>query len=353
MARFCFVLSSLLITLKLFFKKTIGKIAFYIVKLAVSCYAEKNKNYAAQPALKQAEGEVYMGKNLETAFSTRQYMQTKDFELFYYSDRHLKQVKNHTHTYYEFYFFLEGKVVMEIDGRPYALTYGDVILIPPGIVHHASITENDRPYRRFVFWISREYFDSLTACDPAYAYLLHRAQTEQKYIFHNDMIAFHAIQSKVFGLIEEMQAARFGKAEKISLYTRDLILQLNRVAYEKEHPKQQKGEQTLYQNLISYIDEHLDEDLSLDALAKHFFVSKYYIAHLCKDNIGYSLHQYILKKRLDACKNAISGGAGIGSVFLLYGFKDYSSFYRAFKKEYGMSPKEYRQQYSKLLCPPE
>jgi len=285
---------------------------------------------------------IIMKKNLQTKFSTRQYMQTKDFELYYYSDRNLSIVKNHSHNYYEFYLFLEGNVTMVIDGHPHALRYGDVIIIPPGVPHHTLITESNLPYRRFVFWVSKEYFDQLTKISSSYNYLIHCTQKKKNYILHNDIITFNAIQFKVLQLIEEMQEDRFGKAEKITLSVNDLIFHLNRIAYEKEHPKIQKGTQNLYQNLISYIDEHLDEDLSLEKLAGHFFVNKYHIAHIFKDNTGCSIHQYIIKKRLEACRNALSCEQGIGSVYLMYGFKDYSSFYRSFKKEYGVSPKEYQ-----------
>ena len=72
---------------------------------------------------------------------------------------------------------------------------------------------------------------------------------------------------------------------------------MNRTAYEQEHPKSQKEEQNLYENLMDYIEEHLDEELTLEKLAGEFFVSKYYIAHIFKENIGLSIHQYIMKKR--------------------------------------------------------
>ena len=80
----------------------------------------------------------------------------------------------------------------------------------------------------------------------------------------------------------------------------------------------------------------------MDTLAKKFFVSKYHIAHVFKENIGLSIHQYITKKRLDLCQEAISGGMSIKDAYHQYGFGDYSSFFRAFKKEYGISPKDYR-----------
>lgn len=93
---------------------------------------------------------------------------------------------------------------------------------------------------------------------------------------------------------------------------------------------------------MNFIEEHLEEDLSLERLAGEFYVSKYYVAHLFKENIGISTHQYILKKRLGAVRDAIVRNINISKAYLLFGFRDYSGFYRAFKKEFGMSPKEYK-----------
>ena len=99
-----------------------------------------------------------------------------------------------------------------------------------------------------------------------------------------------------------------------------------------------------YQNLIYYIEEHLEEELSLEKLAGAFFVSRYYVAHVFKEQAGISVHQYILKKRMQASREAILGGENISQVYERFGFRDYSSFYRAFRREYGMSPKEYREE---------
>ena len=71
-------------------------------------------------------------------------------------------------------------------------------------------------------------------------------------------------------------------------------------------------------------------------------MSKYHIAHIFKENTGISIHQYIMKKRLAACRDAILSNISITKAYLMFGFKDYSSFYRAFKKEFGISPKEYK-----------
>ena len=98
----------------------------------------------------------------------------------------------------------------------------------------------------------------------------------------------------------------------------------------------------MYQNLCSFIEEHIEEDLSLERLSLEFFVSKYHIAHVFKENLGLSIHQYITKKRLLLCRESIISGMGITESYQTFGFGDYSSFYRAFKKEYGISPKDFK-----------
>lgn len=283
-----------------------------------------------------------MKKKFQTTFSTRQYMLAKDFEIYYYSTRHLSKVENHTHSYYEFYFFLEGDVTMIIEDSSFLLKRGDVVLIPPGIHHYAVINSHEQPYRRFVLWISVDFCNRLLALSPDYVYLMQRALVMKKYIFHNDIIAFNAIQSKVFRLIEEIHSDRFGHASQVSVCVNDLLLHLNRQAHERENPKDARSGQNLYQNLLYYIEDHLEEELSLEKLSSVFYVSKYHIAHVFKENTGLSVHQYILKKRLSACYHAILSGEGISEVCLQFGFKEYSSFYRAFKKEFGISPRECR-----------
>ncbi len=73
-------------------------------------------------------------------------------------------------------------------------------------------------------------------------------------------------------------------------------MQINRTVYEQHHPLTRKAQLSLYEQLCFYIDEHLSEDLSLERLAAELFVSKYHIAHVFKDEIGMSIHQYISKK---------------------------------------------------------
>ncbi len=281
-----------------------------------------------------------MKKKLRSDFNTRQYMLSDDFELYYYSDLNFRSVGDHSHPYTEVYLFEEGEVSMEIEGEAFPLHTGDVIIVPPGVRHRAVIHSGDKPYRRFVFWLSEAFCRRLRKEAEDYLYLIERAQREGRYIRHLDLMEANTLRGKLFTLLEELQTARFGRDAQIGLYVRDLLLFLGRCVYERERPGAARS-LTAFQQLTDYISQHLEEELSLEALGRALYLSPFYISHLMRENTGVSLHAYITKKRLNACCEAMRAGSSAADSALRFGFQNYSGFYRAFKKEYGLSPAEW------------
>lgn len=279
-----------------------------------------------------------MINNLSSVFLNRQYMISKDFEIYYYKDRNLHNVEIHSHEYYEFYFFLEGEVTMFYSDSSHRMKNGDMVIIPPGMQHHVQIHDPAVPYRRVVFWITKSFLSKLSVHSKEFLFLTGKAD-DSGFAWHFNEVTFNTVQRKIFHVIEEIFSDRFGRRMAVALGINDLLLFLNRTVYESLHPERYgKSEKNLDRNLIRYIEEHINEDLRLDTLSELFFVSKYHISHLFKDKMGISLHQYILKKRLAMSKDALINGRKPSEVFREYGFSDYSVFYRAFVKEFGLSP---------------
>ena len=85
----------------------------------------------------------------------------------------------------------------------------------------------------------------------------------------------------------------------------------------------------------------MSAELSLDALAGELFVSKYHLSHAFSREVGVSVYRYILMRRLMMARQLLTAGEPAGQVCRSCGFADYTSFYRAFKSEYGISPREF------------
>lgn len=126
-----------------------------------------------------------------------------------------------------------------------------------------------------------------------------------------------------------------------SLFSMLLVLSLRACIYTDPVVKSRRKKNLVMDDVFLYIKEHLSEDLSLEQLEKEFFISKYHICREFKRLSGQSPHSYIVKARLDLCKKYIEQGKPIHEVYQLGGFGGYNHFFRAFKKEYGMTPKEY------------
>ena len=233
-----------------------------------------------------------MKKKLRSEFNSRQYMLARDFEVYYYSDLRFSSVGRHSHSYTEVYLFCEGEVDMEIGDRRFS----------------------ERPYRRFVFWLSEDFCRALRAESPDFLYLFDRVQKKKEYVHPMDALEFNSLRSQLFTLLEELHTNRFGRDAQIGLYVRMLLLTLSRTVWQRENPRARKETRSSYQLITDYVAGHLDADLSLDTLSRELYLNKYHIAHLFQENTGLSLHQYITKKRLSACVDAMQSGKRISEI---------------------------------------
>ncbi len=285
-----------------------------------------------------------MKEKLRSDFLERQKMIRKNFELYYYNDTTQIHVNPHLHENYEVQFFLEGDAICFINDQRHELKPQDVIIIPPKATHFNKVSDK-KPYRRFIFWITRDFLDQMIENDPVYGYFLDEVE-KKHYIWHFTSVEFNSIQARLVSLLESMHSNAYGHEALVSLSVQALVLKLNQGIHEIDHPFVLQEDRSLNEMILDYIQAHLNEDLSLEKIASVFFVSKYHISHLFKSEMGISLHQFVIKKRLEQVRISILANEELSKAIEAAGFGNYSSFFRAFQKEFGMSPTEYRRKRS-------
>lgn len=120
-----------------------------------------------------------------------------------------------------------------------------------------------------------------------------------------------------------------------------LVLVLRSCIYAEPKQKIRKSKPFLVDDIFTYINNHITEEISLDHLEKEFYVSKFHISREFKKATGLTLHRYIVKTKLDLCKKLIEEGNAIVDIARICGIGSYNNLFRAFKKEFGITPKEY------------
>lgn len=275
-------------------------------------------------------------------FDPRQEMHSPDFELQYKRDSYLKDVDLHHHDFFELYYLVSGDVTYIIESRLYHLRPGDMLLISPRELHQVCIRPEMAVYERFVLWIDPKTIQALSTAStdlgrcldpgcPGYGNLLKLCTEDQL-----------RIRAWMEQLYRETLTPDFGSALLQQSLITQLLVTINRLvthapaSVEEEAPTEQFVSQ-----IIDYINLHYHEPLSLDMLADRFFVSKYHLSHEFNRQIGTSLYRYIQKKRLMIARQLLSQGKKPNEVYSMCGFGDYTCFYRAFRAEYGIAPKEY------------
>ena len=275
-------------------------------------------------------------------FDPRQSMTSPSFEIFHYRDAKFEGVAVHQHDFYEVYFFISGNVEYSVEGKSYLLKEGDLLLINPLELHQPRIGPDQNAYERIVLWINKNYLSrlctnntSLSQCfdntNPQHTNLLRLSRPQQKYI-----------SSKLRELLDESASEDYGSDLAAEAVLTRFLVELNRLTLSTEKKiDTDKNQSPLVSEVLSYINHHYCEKISLSSIADEFFISKYYLSHAFNSVVGTSVNRYITLKRLINAKQMLSSGIKPTTAALHCGFNDSAGFYRAFTAEYGITPKEY------------
>lgn len=263
-------------------------------------------------------------------FDPRQHMAAQTFEVFHYKEPRPADVEVHHHDFYEVYHLLEGHVDYWVEGRILSMEPGDLLLINPMELHRPIIDHEKQTYERIVLWINREYLQSLS---PALCACFESSD-------HVHLIRQGA--SKVTVHLRDLVREYYSGETCSDFAAQGIFLQfmsqLNRLEA-KSSSQEGRALSRLVQTALQYITENIAGELSLEAIAGACYVSKYYLSHAFTKEVGVSVYRYILLRRLLLARQLLAAGESASTVCRSCGFTDYTSFYRAFRSEYGISPK--------------
>ena len=262
-----------------------------------------------------------------------------DFQIFHILDRKRKEFAFHYHDFNKIIIFLSGNVNYSIEGKNYILKPYDIVLINEGEIHKPSVLDSS-DYERIIIYVSTKFLNTYSDVNYNLNNCFECAKKE-----HSNVLRIHSIdKSKLYQVCLELEHSfednSFAKELYQKLLFLEFIIQLNRTVISNHinYLDSIHGNAKLL-NLLKYINEHLADDLTIDHLSEHFYLSRYYLMHFFKEETGYTIGNYITEKRLLLAKNLVQNGSTITEACFQSGFKNYSTFSRAFKKAYNTIPK--------------
>ena len=240
----------------------------------------------------------------------------------------------HNHNDYEILLFLEGDARYVVEDNVYTLEPGNLIIIRKHELHR--IYHNSAaPYGRVVLMVSPDLFRQ-NACAGYEAQFLETSPGR------GHKIPADTVRSS--GLYDAFQ--RYKKYSGDYCLSPDtpvlkcIIIEILYLINQIRDFSVSDISMGPIRSVILYLNNHYADDIPLDFLQESFFISKYYLCREFRKVTGLTVHEYIRRKRLTRVRELCARGMGIGDAALEAGFRDYSSFYRAFRKEYGAAPRK-------------
>lgn len=258
----------------------------------------------------------------------------KNYHLWRNTDEEIKKANFPLHSHpnmMEILLLYAGDAEFHIEGNIYPLEPLDVVIASSNELHRMVHRSMSR-YERFVININTEFFAN-NKCKEFESIFTNRRPGEQNLIKHNTPEG-----NQLLEILTRLQKYAF-LDNPLPLIVTNTLIELLYVLNQKDIIADNIPQKSNIREIILYINEHLTEQMTLDKISNEFFMSKYHLCHLFKKHTGFTVNQYITRKRIDLVKDICESGNSLTFAASEAGFNNYSAFYRAYLKENGKSPK--------------
>ena len=259
-----------------------------------------------------------------------------DYRLFHLSEPQKGKIDYHYHEFCKLLLLRSGSGGYWIEGERYTLQPGDLVLIGSHCVHKPDFAP-DTPYERIIIYISPEFLRRQSApdCDleaifsGSQGHILRPEEGERRKLYKLVSRLEQALSEESYGrvILCNGMLLRMIVAIGAGMQTRQAV-----------QPSPLTPRNGRIVDMMRYMETHLEEDISIDALAQQFYISKYHMMRLFRQETGQSIHDYITDRRLLRARDLMAKGVSATQCCYHAGFRTYSSFTRAYAKRFGTTP---------------
>lgn len=256
-------------------------------------------------------------------------------------DNHCIPSNLHCHDYYEIYFFLKGDIMFFVDDRIYKVNPEQFVIIPPFLMHGVVERKELSQYERGSLYMSSKALSNASFGQINLEQYINNI-TKSGYCFTLSYDDFSNIKELMCKANNNCKSVL--PLDKFSLYSYiasilNIICRANNVS---PLISPATSGNNLNYDILNYIDNHYNESLSINDIAKHFGISTSGLMHTFAEYTNHSIYNYILYRRITKAKELMYTDISLNDIAYKCGFNDYSNFLRAFKKHTGLSPKQYK-----------
>ena len=270
-----------------------------------------------------------------TQYESRGYL-LDAYRLFHLKDAQGTAVEAHYHEFHKLLLLRSGSGSYMVAGCHYALQPGDIVLVGRHTVHRPEFAPGE-PYERIIIYIAPEFLTGLnrSGCDLEAVF-----SGEGGHVLRLPQKERRRLVSLAAQLEQELSGQNFGREILGSALLQCLLVELGRVRQNRTGELQQPAvrENPRVAEILRYLDAHLAEDISIDALAERFFVSKYHMMRQFRRETGQSIHSYLTDRRILRARELMGSGMSATESCFRAGFGSYSAFTRACAKRLGTTP---------------
>lgn len=267
----------------------------------------------------------------------------ENFRFFHLRDTAGQERDFHYHDFDKIVVLLSGSVDYLVEGTSYKMQSGDIILVRHHMIHKAVI-DVSVPYERVIIYLDSSYVDRF-APDMGLMECFASAEKRRYCLMRPTEEEWQDVKAQLCRIEESTKDVLFAADYLRGTNLAQLMVQLNRVSQRDTSDNTEAAEYNeKIADVLSYINDNLTKELSVDELASRIYLSRYHFMRLFKAQTGYTVHNYIRQKRLTLAARLIREGISASHAAAECGFSDYSAFHRAFTSTFGVSPGKIKKQ---------